>query len=471
MYTEENEFNYNDYLDEDNGYNNKNNKHFIDFKYLIKLVLIILLIILIIFLVFKIRNKNLKENNKDKNNETINNSALVLTNNLSLIRDASRAYFFQKNNLPNNVGEESSVNVKKLIEEELVISVKDENGDVCGYNTSGSTIKRNREDYELVVNVNCATVRDEKTFYYNLEGNCLTCNGESYTPSSSEPVVKENETKKQEENIVDDYSIPRKDSEVKDSSGNIVNNNTQKEITNESNTNVEDNQKTFEIKEEIDNIDTETTVETKKVCNDKFSSWTTKEKNDSNLEVETRTLVKGYKTTKEYGSWSKATTNKITPSKNLQVKSYTKDVVTTSKTCSNETKTKPASKEGRTITSRVVTKNTTKRVCTGGGTYTKTLTKWDNNAISCKSSGIGKVVCTYKSPKKCTSKPVTSKVTYYKYCDTVKKTTTKTYYQSRTIDTFTKYTDYMLESKLPSGYKVLKGSEKIQYRYREKCDK
>ena len=49
MYTEENEFDYNDYLDEED--NSSSKKPFIDFKFILKIIVIILLVILIIFLV------------------------------------------------------------------------------------------------------------------------------------------------------------------------------------------------------------------------------------------------------------------------------------------------------------------------------------------------------------------------------------------------------------------------------------
>lgn len=421
MYTEENEFDYDDYLEEENNYNSK--KPLIDFKFILKVIAIIALVILIIFLVFKIKNKNFRNNNTNTQNTNINNSALVMSNNLNMIRDAAREYFFEKDNLPKNVGESITINVKKLVDENLIVSVKDQNSNLCGYNTSNAKITRNNNDYQLVVSLLCIGDNQTVTYYYDLDGNCLTCNGENYESNN----------------------------------------------TNENN-NIENN----ENKETNTNSDTNTNKETddeiRAVCTN-YSAWTTEKKNDSNLDVQTRTLVKGYKEEVVYGEYSEPTEEEIIATDTVDVKSYEETKQETKTTCSNESTTKPKSIEGREIKTRTETVKSTKTVCSGGGTYTRTLTKWDNSAYSCRVYGIGKFICTYKTS--CTNKTVTTtkNITYYSYCDTETNDVTKTYYQSRPISKNIVYTDYLLESELPDGYKKLDGSEIIQYRYREKCGK
>ena len=425
MYTEENEFDYNDYLDEDT----KPKKSLIDFKFLLRVFIIVILIILIIFLVFKIANRN-KNKTVDKNiNEVYKDGELVFIDDFSLMRDATRSYFFDQKNLPRNVGDSLSVNIRNLIASKLITSVKDEKGNVCNYDTSGAIIVKNKKDYKVVVNLNCDNNKGEETYYYDLDGKCLTCNGEKYDPN---------------ENIESEEVKPVEDS---------------KDVNSDPVDKVPNNQ--------TDKVP----VEPVYVCNQTYSDWTSEYKEDSDYERESRVLVKGYKEDITYGDWSEPTTNKIEGSGNLEVKIYDKTVSSSSKKCSQESTTKPSKKSGRVITSRTVTKTTTKEVCTGGGTYTKKLTKWDNNAISCKSYGIGNVVCTYKSKKTCTNKKVNTYVTYYKYCDTITKNVTKTYYQARVINRNTLYTDYMLENELPEGYQILEGSSKTEYRYRLKCVK
>ena len=448
MYTEENEFNYDDYLDEED--NNNSNKPFIDFKFLLKLILIIILICLIIFLVFKIRNKNLKGNKSKEDTEINEQSGLAVVDNINLIRNAAYDYFFKNNHLPENVGETKSITIKELNSEGVLINVKDENGVKCGYNTSSAKITKHVQDYELKITLNCLTSSDEKVFYYDLNGNCLTCNGENYTPSEENNTENNNQTNNNENN-------------------NQTNNNTNNNQTNNNENNDQTNNN--ENNNQTNNNTNNDQTNTQYVCDNTFGEWTRVRNTSTNLIEESRILVKGYKTETVYGEWSSPTTKKIQSNSNLDVKKYTKTTKKTSKSCSDESTTKPASKTGRTNTSRTVTNKSTKKVCTGGKTYTKKLTKWDNNAISCKSYGIGNVVCTYKTKKTCTNKTIYNKVTYYKYCDTKTKNITTTYYQSRSIDTNVTYTDYMLESELPEGYIKLDGSEITEYRYKEKCGK
>ena len=425
MYTEENEFNYDDYLDEAENYNSR--KPFIDFKFILKVLAIIILIILIIFLVFKIKNKN-DSNTKNENINNKNDNAIVLVDNMDLIRDASHVYFFENKHLPENVGDSNSVSVNDLIKEELLTDIKEKDGNVCGNNISKAVITRNTNDYELKINLVCTKTRDEKVYYYDLNGKCLTCNGENYIPS-----------KETEENKVDEVSL---NDDVE------INNSNQNNNTNNDN-NKSNNANTCGV----------------------YSGWTREVKNDANLDVETRTLVKAYKQEIVYGEWSEETENVLTGNSNLEVRTTVKSVPVISQTCSGESTTKPKEKEGRTIESRVVTTKSTKKVCSGGKTYTKTLTKWDSSAYSCRSYGIGKVVCTYKTKKTCKNKTTTSNTTYYKYCDTITTNENKTYYQSRTISYNPNYTDYILESEIPEGYTKVAGSEIKEYRYREKCGK
>ena len=102
--------------------------------------------------------------------------------------------------------------------------------------------------------------------------------------------------------------------------------------------------------------------------------------------------------------------------------------------------------------------------------YTVNKKTWDKNALSCVSKGIGNVTCTYQK-KVCDTKTGYNTKIYYQYRDTVTKIVSSTYYSSREKIINTVYTDYMLESELPSGYTKLPGSERIEYRYKEICGK
>jgi len=413
MYTEENEFDYNDYEEENNDYQKKSfNKGLI-----IKIVVVLLCVILLIFLFFKIKNSF---QNKD-------NGLLVFNNNVSMMREAGEIHFFQNKNLPSEVGKSSVITVKDLIANDLLTDIKDKNGDTCGYTASYVSLTKADSDYAMKVYLSCPSIENTVTYYYDLEGNCLTCNGEDYTPSDI--------------TLSDDNS-----------------NNTD---DNDNNSNNEDNSNN-------NNQNNTTTCST-------WSSWTTEYRDGAGLERETRTVVKGYKENPIYGIWSEWSKEEAVGNSSLQVETKTGIEETTS--YPNEWKTsseKPAEKEGREIDT--VTSTKTKKTCSDvktGETIWKEVAKLSEkgDAITCKIVSLGKYSCEYYvTEKKCTTK--TYNVTTYKYRDAVKTQEEVTYYRFRTVtygDPL--YTDYILESEMPDGYTKVIGSEITQYRYREKCTK
>lgn len=429
MYTEEQEFDYNEYLNESEDSNNT--KSPFNKSLIFKIVLVVLAIILIIFLVFKIKNRNYDNSNND-NNSNSESYLVVFNDNITTLREAAYEYFFTRGNIPEE-GETLTINVADLIEQGLITEIKDYDGSVCGYNTSYASLTRNTNDYLLEIHLLCPSIENTVSYYYDLEYNCLNCNGEDYVPS--------------------------------DDDSNDNNDDTTTDDTDDTTTDDKDNN---EDKDDNNNNDKDDTTEL--VCQD-FGDWTTEYINDPSLDRESRVLVIGYKENISYGEWSTPSTIAITPSNTLEVKTEVKtETRTETSDWSQESTTKPASKEGREISSRNVTSTYTTQSCTGGTTYTKQTTFWDDDAIRCVATGIGKFTCTYKTERVCKDVKKTKTTTYYKYRDTKTYTENVTYYSSREIKKNLVYTDYILESEMPSGYQKLAGSEVTQYRYREKCN-
>ncbi len=407
MYTEENEFDYNAYLNEDDD-NNGSNNSFFNIRLIIKIMIIIFVLILIIFLVFKIKNHNYSKEENPVTGSNPTDTSLVFNNNLNLLKGISEEYFFAKGNYPKEVNETVKVKVNDLISKGYLTELKDGNNQVCGYNTSYIEMTRNIKDYLLEINLSCINRSDSARFYYNLEFSCLTCNGEAYIS-------------------------PKEDDEKE---------------PNDNNNNSSDNTPSLVCKE--------------------FGPWTDEYKNDDNLEVDTRTLVKAYKDTVTYGDWSIPSETPILESDTLEVKTVEGvKSVTTLGEWSELSKEKPESLPGRQIKTSKKTSTSYQTKCSTS-TYTVERTTWDASATKCVSKGIGKVTCTYKKTT-CPKVKKTKTTTYYQYQDTIVEEIPTTYYLSRTIDKVTDYTDYILESEIPEGYQKLSGSEKIEYRYREKC--
>lgn len=404
MYTEENEFDYNEYIEEAEQYNNPNKKSI--WGLILKIILIIICIALIIFIVFKIKNR-------DHNNQLDpNESLLVFNNNVAILRSVAEDYYFENDNKPKEINEEVSLNIQELINKGLITEIKDYDSTKCGYNTSYISMTRNKNDYMLKIHLLCSSMENSVVYYYDLDGNCLTCNGETYVPNDEEEVI---------------------DQENNNSEDSNTNNDT-------------------------------------KVCG-VFGNWTDEYIQDDSLEVETRTLVIGYKPNITYGEWSELTPVEIKETDTLDVETVEKEETVSTKTeISSESTKKPESKEGREIFTRSVKTSYYDTVCSNK-TVSKTLTYWDNQADSCKINGIGSYTCSYKK-KVCSDVKKYKTTTYYSYQDTITTTVTTTYYKSRDIiQGEPSYTDYILENEMPNGYQKVIGSDKIQYRYKEKCAK
>lgn len=409
MYTEENEFNYNDYQEYDG--NNGNNS---TIKVIVKVLIVLLCLFLIIFVVFKISNSN-KDNNKPSNEDYL----LVFNNNLSILQDISEVYFFDRNNIPKEKNETVSVTAKELINENLLTDLKDYNNNACNYQTSLSTLTKLDSDYLMKVTLNCGSNSKSITNYYDSEFECLTCNGESYVPSEK-PESDENNDIDNDNNDVDN------DNEE----NNVCN--VWSDWTDEYK-----NDSSLERRERVVIIGYKNNI--------LYGEWTQWQKEEfeatSDIEIESETRKESQTTFTDWSDYQKSKPEEK-DGREIQTKTEKEKYKTTTNSCKYET-------------------------------YTKDLTYWDSNALRCENKGIGKVTCTYQKKvcnPVTTTKYRT--VTYYSYRDTETKEVDTIYYRSRTISQGdTVYTNYMLENELPSGYSVLEGSQKTQYSYRTICGK
>ena len=320
------------------------------------------------------------------------------------------------------VSEITSISLEREInveEEGIITEVLDYNGNKCGYNTSTVSMVKNKNDYLMTVRLVCASMEDTVEYYYDKDFNCLTCNGETY---------------------------------VSDDSSEDDNNNNDNNSNNDNNNNTPTN-----------------------VCGT-WSDWSTAYVDDDTLDRESRTLIKAYKDEKVYGEWSEPT--KEAPTNITGIEVQTKEVaetVTEYTDWSSKSTTKPSSQEGREIETSTESEPYKSTTCTNKKyTYKKTVTGRDSKALRCVKdyNNFGKYICTYEGTKKvCSTKTKYKTVTYYSYRDKVEKQQTVTYYQTRTVTSNPIYTDYILESEIPSGYTKVAGSELVQYRYRQKCIK
>ena len=293
MYTEEEEFDYNEYLNEDDDNNSR--KPFLDKGVIIKILIIIGILLVLIFAVFLIKNKLVNKEEKPKEEtpvvENNDDGNRVFNNNLAILQNAGIEYFFKDDHKPKEVGETVKVSVAELKENGYITDIFDYNGLVCGYTSSYVSMTRNKNDYLLEIYLSCTNQENKVSYYYDLDFNCLTCKGEDYNPSDDSNT--ETETKPDSDTESDNNTL---------------------------------------------------------VCS--FGNWTTEYKADTNLERETRVLVKGYKDVITYGEWSQKSETPIQETDNLEVRVETGSRQVQEKNdWSSPSTSKPSSKSGREIKS------------------------------------------------------------------------------------------------------------------------
>lgn len=429
MYTEENIEYGNDYEENyiENDYNG--NKRNSIWTLLLRILIIFLCLLLVVWIISKfIGGKKVK------------NDGLVLKNNISDIRKASEKYFFLENNLPKQTNDSVTISLSDMNNKGLISEVKDYKGKVCSTNSneSFSTLQKTDVAYLMTVRLTCNEENKEESYYYDLtNGECLSCNGDTYMDGSSIVI-------------------------------NGSNNNSNDSNNENNNSNNED---------EISKLNIN--------CNT-WSNWTDLKLNDDNLLVKTRTLYKGVKTTLDsvvpvYGEWSEYQETPITEAEGIEIEV--------------KQEVKETWSEEKTTTDYIENSDTIKVIsvtATGGGSSCQTSTQQVRAKISpseyAKYNSQGLIVAlhnvyydtdcdtdcntcyqkvydvTYKKQSRnCTSTP---SVTTYVYQELVKET--KDLYRSRTVSTKevkgeTVYSDWV--EKLEDGY--TKTDEKTQYSYKD----
>ena len=427
-----------EYTETSNGSFWDNNKGII-----IKVLIILACLAILIWLILA-----LKKNNKN-NNVVIDPT--IHSENVEKVRLAAEKYFFLDKNMPTENGTRD-VTVKTLQTNGYVDAVVDGNNKVCSDTNSYATLSDTKTSYVLTIHLACSTNEKEETYNYSKTNYaCLNCDGSTYMNGKTDVDPSKDDSKKDD-----------KDSKEEDG-----------------------------------------TDYSKYSCNN-WSNWSTKRISDPMLEERTRVVVKGVKYGKKeevitYGPWSDYVETPIVETPNMEVeKTSTINKVWSENKVSSDKITESATVK---LISTEKINNGTYSYCPKG--YTKkdgkcyseriigdlTYLQYNSGnyliynrpceAVHTEKDSNGKYVFMYKNCQysNITSlKTGTSTTKLYTYQELIDQEVTM--YRARAkytnvIETPESYTDtYYEESKLPSGYVKLSGSERTEYSYRiSVCEK
>ena len=135
---------------------------------LVKMVIIILIIMLLIWIL---------------PSSLFDGSKKVMDENINKLKNASLTYY-TKDRLP-EVGNESSISLKKLQELKLVDELKNKKGDICNVDESYSNVKARENDYLLTINLTCGETKEKREIILNHYDYC-----DSYLCEKNEKLAK-----------------------------------------------------------------------------------------------------------------------------------------------------------------------------------------------------------------------------------------------------------------------------------------
>ena len=415
-----------EYYDEEEDYSSNNRRSLI-----IKIIIIVICAIILIWLILALK--------KSRNDKVVYDPN-AHANNVQEIRLAAEKYFFIDGNMPNKEAKTITLETLKnkgLIKKDII----DANKKVCNDTNSTTSLSNDNSAYIMKIRLSCSTNENEETFYYDKKTlACLNCNGKTLMDGS-----------------------------------------------------------------QINNGNTSPIEEDNYNCNT-WSKWTSKKENDLSLIERVRKLYLGVKEGKEvektiYSEWSEYTKNPILASDDIEieVKNDVENVWSDTKSTTN-----------------YITNSDTIKVIsttsTGGGSYTYCPKGYKKDNSKCVSETAQRGDLTYleyfsgnyiiqNKPcdrintepdgngrhqlvyKNCLYNTITdvktgysNGTTVYYYQELISTPVVYYRYRTKTIekekedDIYT--TDYYEENNMPSGYKKVANSEKLEYSYKlSECEK
>lgn len=191
---------------EDNKYQIK-----INWKNILFVVGIIALTVIVMMIVMPKTNKEA-------------NFKQAFTTNLNIMKEAAKSYYTSGGNMPENIGESSTINLESMISKKLVSDFVDKNNKSCNKTNSYAQItKTGTSEYVLKTQLACDTSSD-----YVLEtittSNTTNNNVASDPGKDSSTTDKSDDTKKDDSinNNEDDDEDKIKDNETVDKDGNVI---------------------------------------------------------------------------------------------------------------------------------------------------------------------------------------------------------------------------------------------------------
>ena len=177
----------------------------INWKNILFIVGIIALTVIVMMLI-------MPKTNKEASNKQ------AFTTNLNIMKEAAKSYYTSGGNMPENIGESSTINLESMISKKLVSDFVDKNNKSCNKTNSYAQItKTGSSEYVLKTQLACDTSSD-----YVLETITTTTKNDNIASDSNDDKTTTDDSKNTVNNDEDDDEDKLKPGETVDKDGNII---------------------------------------------------------------------------------------------------------------------------------------------------------------------------------------------------------------------------------------------------------
>ena len=145
-------------------------------NFLIKAIIAVIFILFVVWL-FSLTTKGLSNSVSEYGKKLDVLTDTITTDNFSRLEQVGKNYFTTER-LPKNTGDVEKVTLKELYEKNLILEVKDKNGNACSNDNSYISVTKLESEYQMKIYLECGDKKDFVLVDMGCYDTCIDCNKE-----------------------------------------------------------------------------------------------------------------------------------------------------------------------------------------------------------------------------------------------------------------------------------------------------
>ena len=143
-------------------------------NFLIKAIIAVIFVLFVVWL-FSLTTKGLSNNISEYGKKLDVLTETITTDNFSRLEQVGKDYFTTAR-LPQNVGDVEKITLKELYEKNLILEVKDKNGNACSADNSYISVTKLEKEYQMKIYLECGKSKDFVLVNMGCYDTCIDCN-------------------------------------------------------------------------------------------------------------------------------------------------------------------------------------------------------------------------------------------------------------------------------------------------------